>query len=49
MKLGLTAGEITATEALREAGQSLKEVCQHVRSTFKTANENFDEAQSMEA
>lgn len=43
-----TTGEITATEALRDAGQSLKEVCQHVRSTFKAANESFDQTQSMQ-
>ena len=47
-KIYLSAGEITATEALRDAGQSLKEVCQHVRSTFKTANESFDQTQSMQ-
>ena len=44
----LSAGEITATEALRDAGQSLKEVCQHVRSTFKAANDSFDQTQSMQ-
>lgn len=42
------AGEITATEALRDACQSLKEVCLHVKQTYKDANTEFDHNQSQD-
>lgn len=40
-----TAGEVTATEALRDACQNLKEVCMHAKQTFKDANAEFDNNQ----
>ena len=44
--LPLIAGEVTATEALRDACQSLKEVCLHVKQTFKDANVEFDSSKT---
>lgn len=38
----LSAGEVSATEALRGACQSLKGVCLHAKQTFRDANAQFD-------
>lgn len=45
------AGAVSATEALRDACQSLKDVCLHVKQTFEDANAEFDanEPQDMQS
>ncbi len=38
-------GEISATEALRQACQSLKDVCAHIKGTFEEAWAEFEAQQ----
>ncbi|CAL5218993.1 g748 [Coccomyxa viridis] len=40
-----TTGELTAVEALRQACQSLKQLCGHMRSTFTEAYEQYEQTQ----
>jgi hypothetical protein len=40
-----TAGEISATEALRQACQSLQDMCAHIRVTFEKAWDEFEAQQ----
>ncbi len=43
--LCLVPGELTAVEALRQACQSLKQLCGHMRSTFTEAYEQYEQTQ----
>ena len=40
----LLAGEVTAVEALRQACQSLKQLCGHMKSAFTEAYEQHEQS-----
>ena len=49
MACRLLAGEVTAVEALRQACQSLKQLCGHMQSTFNEAYEQYEQRKGPDA
>ena len=49
MACRLLAGEVTAVEALRQACQSLKQLCGHMKSTFDEAYEQYEQRKGPDA
>ena len=47
--LCLMLGELTAVEALRQACQSLKQLCGHIKSTFTAAYEEYEQTKGTDA
>ncbi len=43
--VAMSAGEISATQALRNACEDLKDVCNHMKATFHKAQEKHDAKQ----
>ena len=41
----MVLGELTAVEALRQACQSLKQLCGHMKTTFTEAYEQYEQTQ----
>lgn len=45
----LLAGEVTAVEVLRQACQSLKQLCGHMKSIFNEAYEQYEQRKGPDA
>lgn len=45
----LVIGELTAVEALRQACQSLKQLCGHIKSSFTEAYEEYERTKGTDA
>ena len=45
----LVPGELTAVEALRQACQSLKQLCGHMKSTFTEAYDQYEKTMGGDA
>ena len=45
----LVLGELTAVEALRQACQSLKQLCGHMKSTFTEAYDQYEQTKGGDA